>query len=155
MDPRMSEAFRAIPYGVYVLTTGRGDGVSAMIVSWVSQVSYEPPLLLAALRHTRRALPEIRKNGFFSLSLLRAGQVSLVSSLKRNPAAQALPLVDSVEGGAPFIEGALACFACRVFSIFETGDHVSVNGEVLCTLKSPGENALTTPEYGKTYIGQS
>ncbi len=155
MDSQMADAFRAIPYGVYILTTGRGAAVSVMVVSWVSQASYAPPLLLVALRRNRPALAKIRENGYFSLSLLEAGQVSLVSAVKRSSDPYALPLVDSGEGGAPFITDALACFACRVFSIAETGDHTAVMGEVLCTLRGRGAKALVTPDYGKTYIGQS
>lgn len=43
MDPKMAEAFRFVPYGIYVLTTLREGKLRAMIVSWVSQVSYHPP----------------------------------------------------------------------------------------------------------------
>ncbi len=155
MDSHMADAFRAIPYGIYILTTGREAGVSAMVVSWVSQVSYDPPLLLVALRRDRLALPEIRENGYFSLSLLEAGQVSLVSDVKWNSDPHTLPLVAPGEGAAPFVKDALACFACRMSSAAETGDHVLVVGEVLCTLRGRGGKALTTPDYGKNYIGQS
>lgn len=68
MDRQMAEAFRWIPYGIYVLTTRRGADSRAMIVSWVSQVSYSPPLLMVALRQNRPALPAIQESGAFSLS---------------------------------------------------------------------------------------
>ncbi len=155
MDSGTADAFRALPYGIYALTTGRGTDVSAMIVSWVSQVSYDPPLLLVAVRRNRPALSKILDNGFFSLSLLKPEQVSFVAGVKRSSGPPALPFLDSGEDGAPFLKDALACFACRIVSSTRTGDHFSIIGEVLCTLRNRGERALTTSDYGKTYIGQS
>ena len=43
MDPQTAEAFRHIPYGIYVLATKRHEQTWAMIASWVSQISYSPP----------------------------------------------------------------------------------------------------------------
>ena len=40
-------AFSKMAYGIYVLTTAVEDKMNGMIASWVSQVSYEPPLILA------------------------------------------------------------------------------------------------------------
>jgi flavin reductase (DIM6/NTAB) family NADH-FMN oxidoreductase RutF len=82
MDQQMAEAFRWIPYGIYVLTTQRGAESRAMIISWVSQVSYSPPLLMVALHQNRPALPVIRETGAFSLSLLSRDQKALVDRLK-------------------------------------------------------------------------
>ena len=83
MDPQMAEAFRWIPYGIYVLATRRGAESRAMIVSWVSQVSYSPPLLMVALRQNRPALPAIQESGAFSLSLLSRDQKPLVEDFKQ------------------------------------------------------------------------
>ncbi len=47
-----SEALRRIANGVYVLTTCLGDQIHAATVTWVSQVSFQPPLVLVALKRT-------------------------------------------------------------------------------------------------------
>ncbi|RPJ34179.1 MAG: flavin reductase, partial [Deltaproteobacteria bacterium] len=48
MDPSIPQAFLQIPYGIYVLATSQTTGPRAMVVSWVSQVSFSPPLLMTA-----------------------------------------------------------------------------------------------------------
>src|SRR4030042_5485945 len=82
MDSQMAEAFHLIPYGIYVLTTRGNSQPVGMIVSWVSQVSYSPALLMAALRRNRPAIPAIQEKGFFSLSLMKREQKHLVSRFK-------------------------------------------------------------------------
>ena len=155
MDSQMAHAFRSIPYGVYVLTTRQEGGACGMVVSWVSQVSYSPPLLMVALRHNRKAIAAIQKTGLFSLSLLQAGQESYIPRIKAVPDPQTFPFIDAGSGDAPFIRDALASFACRLFTTMKTGDHVLMIGEVLSASASPGGKPLATPDYGKTYIGQS
>lgn len=157
MDPQMVEAFRLIPYGIYVLTTKRGVEPCAMIVSWVSQISYSPPLLMAALHRRRYVLTALRECGFFSLSLLRVEQKPLVALFK-NPISQpkfSELFVETGQKSAPFLKAALASWECRVFSTMEPGDHVLCVGEVRSASAMRDGKPLTTVDYGKTYLGQS
>jgi len=48
-------------YGIYVLTSAADQVVNGMIASWVSQVSYDPLLLMVAIhpnRYTHDLIPE-------------------------------------------------------------------------------------------------
>ena len=156
MDAQMAEAFRRIRYGIYVLTTQQGGESRAMVVSWVSQVSFSPPLLMVALRQNRPALPAIRESGLFSLSLLSRDQRALVDRFKE-PASQGQTsglFRQARQKSPPTIKGTCASWECRLFSQREAGDHILIIGEVLSTLVNPGEKPLTTAEYGGTYIGQ-
>jgi len=157
MDPQMAEAFRRIPYGIYVLTTQPGAESSAMIVSWVSQVSYSPPLLMVALRRNRPALPAILESDTFSLSLLSRDQKPFVDYLKKPTFQHQLSGLfgQTNQKGAPIIKEAIAIWECRLFSRMEAGDHILLIGEVRSTMVNPEGKPLTTAEYGKTYIGQS
>jgi flavin reductase (DIM6/NTAB) family NADH-FMN oxidoreductase RutF len=156
MDPQMATAFHLIPYGIYVLITRRGPEPCAMIVSWASQVSYAPPLLMVALRRTRFALPAIQESGVFSLSLLRREQKLWVARFK-NPISQQQFVelfFETNKKNPPVLRDALASWQCRVSSTLEPGDHILVIGEVCSTLTGREGKPLTTPDYGKTYIGQ-
>jgi flavin reductase (DIM6/NTAB) family NADH-FMN oxidoreductase RutF len=157
MDPQMAEAFRRIPYGIYVLTTQRGAEARAMIVSWVSQVSNSPPWLLVALRQNRPALPALLESGAFCLSLLSREQKPLVARLKEFTSQSQLSdlFYQAIPEGPPSIKGACASWGCRLISQREAGDHILVIGEVRSTQVNPKGEALTTMEYGKTYIGQA
>ena len=156
MNPQTAQAFRYMPYGIYVLATKRAGQTWAMIVSWVSQISYSPPLLMAALRHNRPAITVIKESGFFSLGLLKRGQKQFIS-LCKNPIAQ--PRVQEFfidnEEGFPYYKEALASWGCRVWSSLPAGDHVLLIGEVQSAVSEKEGEPLTTAEYGKTYIGQN
>jgi flavin reductase (DIM6/NTAB) family NADH-FMN oxidoreductase RutF len=156
LETPILEAFRLIPYGIYVLTTKRGRDFYAMIVSWVSQVSYSPPLLAVALRRNRRALPAVQESGFFSLSLLKKDQKPLVSRLKESPPepSRSVLFMESGKKAAPSFKGCLAYWECRLNSTVEAGDHILCVGEVQFAFVQGEGDPLTTLDYGKTYIGQ-
>jgi flavin reductase (DIM6/NTAB) family NADH-FMN oxidoreductase RutF len=156
LDSQMIKAFRLIPYGIYLLTARRGPDLSSMVVSWVSQVSYSPPLLMVAVRHNRPALPFIQESRRFTLSLLKKEQKPLVSGLKDSPPATAYEDFSAPgdKEAAPFLKGCLASWDCRLISSVETGDHVLCIGEVQSAFAGQEGDPLTTGDYGKTYIGQ-
>ena len=47
-DP-IKEALHRLPYGFYSITSRNGNEVNAMVGNWLTQVSFEPRLLLFAL----------------------------------------------------------------------------------------------------------
>ena len=153
----MAEAFRQIPYGIYVLTARRGAEFHSLIVSWVSQVSYSPPLLMVAVRRNRRALPALRESGVFSLSLLKGEQKGLVSRVKQSPPEPGSSIYAPAGGPdrAPVLKSCQASWQCSLLSTVEAGDHILCLGEVRAAFAEPDGEPLTTLEYGKTYIGQS
>ena len=51
-DDKIKDALRMMPYGFYAFTTKHGDDVNAMVVNWVSQVSYTPRLIAVGLQKT-------------------------------------------------------------------------------------------------------
>ena len=62
-DEHKKTALRMIPYGIYVLTAVDGDTVAAATVNWVTQTSFDPPLVVVGVKGGirnahRRALPE-------------------------------------------------------------------------------------------------
>jgi flavin reductase (DIM6/NTAB) family NADH-FMN oxidoreductase RutF len=158
MDFQMINAFLRIPYGIYVLVTDHGSRPQAMVVSWVSQVSYSPPLLMVALRRNRPAIPTIQEQGFFSLNLLRAERVALVNRFK-NPllsSEDALLFAKTQMGSRNFfrLKDTLAWWGCQVVSKIEPGDHLLLISEVITASAEEGK-PLITSDCGKTYIGQT
>jgi flavin reductase (DIM6/NTAB) family NADH-FMN oxidoreductase RutF len=152
----MTEAFRSIPYGIYLLTSRRGTDIFPVIVSWVSQVSFSPPRMMVALRHNRRIISAIREGRFFSLSLLSKEQKVLVARFKDSPLhAGSVDLWDEGNSpGAPILKGCLVAWRCRLVSTVEGGDHFLFLGEVESVTQAKEGVPLTTLDLGKTYIGQ-
>ena len=54
---------RLLTNGIYVLTSRDGDRYGAATVTWVSQVSFKPPLIMAALRKGRSVFNCLAANG--------------------------------------------------------------------------------------------
>ena len=51
LDPQLRKrVLRSIANGLFVLTTRSAEGFGAATISWLSQASFEPPLLMLALR---------------------------------------------------------------------------------------------------------
>ena len=80
-----------IPYGLYVLTAAdkSGSRVAAATVNWVTQVAFEPPLVVVGVKTDSHAHPLIKETKAFALNVL--GRVSRPwpspsSSLRRLPA---------------------------------------------------------------------
>ncbi len=74
MKEKWQSAFGQMTYGIYVLTTKTDDAVNGMIASWVTQVSHDPPLIMAALhpnRYSHDMIVKSRALGCISLIDLR------------------------------------------------------------------------------------
>lgn len=157
MEPSILEALLQIPYGIFLLATSPGGGPRAMVVSWVAQASYAPPLLTVALRRNRPAIPAILGGNVFSLNLLGEDQAAWVDRFKAPCPGQ--DLKDFFEpcgvGSREFfrLKGALAFFACRVVSKIDPGDHLLLVAEVLAASAGTG-GPLITSDCGKGYAGR-
>lgn len=51
LDPEIRKrTLRLLTNGMYIITSRHGDSFGAATVTWVSQASFKPPLLMAAIR---------------------------------------------------------------------------------------------------------
>lgn len=132
-----TEALRLLSNGVYVLTACLGDTIHAATVSWVSQVSFQPPLVMVALRRNSRLAHAIRKAHRFALNILSADQAVLAERFFRHLDVSAGS--DDLAGYAfrhdpahcPLLTDALAWLECRLAAEPPApGDHSLCLGEV-------------------------
>src|SRR6266700_3698901 len=79
MDPNAKKtALRMIPYGLYVLTAANKAGqVAAATVNWVTQASFEPPLVAIGVKADSHAHALIKESKAFALNVLGKGQQAL------------------------------------------------------------------------------
>jgi flavin reductase (DIM6/NTAB) family NADH-FMN oxidoreductase RutF len=106
MNDKTHQAMGMLTYGIYILTTHKGGEKHGMIVSWVSQVSNDPPLVMAAIRENRRMHPIVKEAGAFVLHVLDTEEKRLISRFKLPSAAERFATVDCSVGetGAPIIK---------------------------------------------------
>ena len=129
-------ALRMIPYGLYVLTADGGDGeLAAATVNWVTQVSFEPPLVAVGVKVDSGTFAAIKKSKAFALNVLGKGQHSLAFTFFKPAVAQG----ESISGekfhrgatGSPILASTPAFVDCKVVEIIERGDHAVAIGEVV------------------------
>ncbi len=137
-------ALRMIPYGIYVLTANDGEGgVAAATVNWVTQTSFDPPLVAIGVKTDSGAYATLKKAGSFALNFLGKGQQGAAFTFFKPAAVDG----DTISGepftsgstGAPLLSNAQAAVECKVVEIVERGDHHIVVGEVVeaCVNKAP------------------
>ena len=137
MDPDARKtALRMIPYGLYVLMSESADGkVSAAAVSWVTQASFEPALVVVGVRQDSLANSVITETGSFSLNMLGKDQQSLAFTFFKSQEREGQTIggepFRAGTTGSPILENALAFVECNVVDTVEKGDHSIVVGEVV------------------------
>ena len=151
-------ALRKIPHGVYVLGVKQGAQLNAFTATWLTQVSFTPPLVAVGIKKDSHSLEMIRQDGVFSVNVLGKEQKALAEHFVK-PAAvvgEKLASVSHQPGktGAPVLAEAIAYFECEVREIAnERGDHAVVIGEVVEAGVRRDEPALTLMDTGWHYGG--
>ena len=82
MKDEWIQALGNMTHGIYVLTSFYKEEINGMIASWVSQVSYDPLLIMVAVHPHRYSHGLIEKSGCFALHVLAADQSNLLSRFK-------------------------------------------------------------------------
>ena len=127
---------RMIPYGIYVLTTKDAHGmIAASTVNWVTQTSFDPLLVAAALKADSGSYAALRHSRVFALNMLGKDQQGAAFAFFKPPEVSDGKLSGEPyrigETGAAIIESAIACAEFNVVEIMERGDHHVVIGEAV------------------------
>ena len=126
---------RMIPYGIYILTARDGDDVGAATVNWVTQTSFDPPLIAIGAKAGSGPLEVLKKVGNFALNMCAKGQQGMAFGFFKPAKVEG----ETISGepfhlgstGAPILENTPASVECKVVEIIEKGDHHVVIGEVI------------------------
>ena len=148
---------RMILYGLYVLGTKDGDDLGAATVNWVTQTSFEPPLIAMGVKKDSGAYAQLKANPTFALSFLESGQKDIAfaffkpTKVEGNTAnGQAF---ETASTGAPIISAAPSWVEGRVIGEIATGDHACVVAEVTNAGLKREASVLTLEECGVKYGG--
>ncbi|MCA1904995.1 MAG: flavin reductase family protein [Desulfarculus sp.] len=156
IDDPIRQVLGRLSYGLYFLTVGSPAAPQGLLVSWVSQVSGEPPLILVAVRHNRSLAPALVPGAGLALNLLPAVDRALLASLAR-PADQRFSGVELITGplGLPVLAGGLGAVVCRVREVSQPGDHRLCLGEVVGAAGQRPGQTLSAAVSGHPYLGLS
>ena len=72
-------ALRMIPYGMFVLTSKakEGEAVGAATVNWVTQTSFDPPLVAVGVKADSGSHQHIKDTGVFAVNIISQDQIDL------------------------------------------------------------------------------
>ncbi len=137
-----------------IVTARQGDVSSAMLASWVSQATFNPPGLTVAVAKDRAVESLMYSGGQFVLNILAEGKhLGLMKHFLKpfSPAEDRFTGIATqiADNNSPILSDALAYLECSVTNRMECGDHWVVyatidNGKLLQT------DALTAVHYRKS-----
>lgn len=131
-------ALRMITYGAAIATAKDGDGAVGATVTWLSQASFDPPMITVALKHDSRLGNAVQAAGTLAVSFLHKGQAGVAGTFfkAQEIGADATEMGGEAisagaETGAPILESAPSWIECKVVDRFAQPDHPVVLCEVI------------------------
>ena len=126
---------RLLSNGLYVVTSSSGAQHGAATVTWISQASFKPPLVMAAIRPESHVFRCLAESGVAAIHILECDQQDMAQRFF-----SPTRVLDGTINGEPFVPGvthapilknARAHVECVVRHIFTRGDHAVVVMEVV------------------------
>ena len=158
MDPKIKkQVLRTFTYGLYAISCADEGEVNIFTANWLTQASFEPPLVAVSIENVSKSLPMILHSRIFTINVLRSGGRELAGKLGKS----ALQQPDKLAGigfevganGCPILHEALAWVACEIRHTVEAGDSTLVLGEVVDVGMQGEGQPLTMAEAGFKHAG--
>jgi flavin reductase (DIM6/NTAB) family NADH-FMN oxidoreductase RutF len=148
---------RKIPHGVFICGVAEGEEVNGFTASWVTQGSFEPPLVVMAVRADSTSNGVIQRTGRFALNVLAADQKDLAAVFFKPQKAlggrfDAAPFQLGALG-LPILDDALGAVECELVGQVAAGDHTVFVGEVKSAVLHRDGAALELGTTGWQYGG--
>ncbi len=149
---------RLFTYGLHTATAKHGDNISMMTANWLTQCSFEPPLLALAVEADSHSRQVIEASGAYAINIYETGQRELAGSLgrtfRKHP--EKMSEVAWKPGpvtGSPLLDSALGWVECKIISSTPAGDHILFVAEVVEVGLNREGVPLTLKETGFKYAG--
>jgi flavin reductase (DIM6/NTAB) family NADH-FMN oxidoreductase RutF len=158
MDPNLKkQVLRTFTYGLYAVSCANEGEVNVFTANWLTQVSFDPPLLAVSVENNSKSLPMILRSRKFTVNVLRSGDRELAGKLGKSALQHPDKLANITfhpgPNGCPILEDALDWVACEVIHTVEAGDSTLIVAEVVDVgILSEGQ-PLTMAEAGFRHAG--
>lgn len=140
-------ALRSITYGLFIVTSRDGDEAGAGGVNWISQASFNPPLVMVGIKADSGSAAIIAKTGCFAVNTLADDQLDIGKAFFRSTEMvdgkiNGYEFEDGPATGSPLLVDTPYWFECRVTDTIARGDHTVFVAEVV---EAGVRNAEATP----------
>jgi flavin reductase (DIM6/NTAB) family NADH-FMN oxidoreductase RutF len=152
------KVLRLLTNGMYILTSRSRKHFGAATITWVSQASFKPPLLMVALRKDGSAFQSVVESRTAVLHVLDSGQRDIAQKFfaateESHGLLNSEPYSEGTTG-APILENLGAYLECKTLEIFEKhGDHAIVVFEVTNAVLRRDVEPLTVTDSPWQYGG--
>ena len=156
MKDEWIQALGTMTYGIYVLTSSYEDEINGMIASWVSQISYDPLLIMVAVHTNRYSHHLIENSGCFALHSLNRDQKDFLKRFKGSDAEAKFESIEWKRGttGSPILRDCAAYFEARVVNSIRPGNHTLFIAEIVDAKACSQLQPLSTLDYDGVYLGK-
>lgn len=150
---------RSFTYGVHVATASAGDLVGAGTITWLSQASFNPPLIMFGVKVDSKLHAAIEQSGFVAVHVVPEGKKEIAAAFLRPTRIEGGRIngFDFEPGpfsGAPILKDLPMWFEAKVTDIVKRGDHsVFVAELVSCGVRDEDARPLALRETGWSYGG--
>jgi len=140
IDQTLKRSLGQMMHGVQIVGAHHGGVSRAYCSHWVTQVSFEEPIVMASLSPKHDTYPLLRASGQFAVSVLAGDQVA-AGQYFSYPGRKFRHLADEFltefpGTSLPVVRDAIAWLRCEVFDTKEMVDHLLVFARV--TAAQPG-----------------
>ena len=148
---------RKIPHGLFICTVSEGEEINGFTASWVTQGSFNPPLVVMAVRADGSSHGMINRTKKFCLNVLRSDQKELAAVFFKPQKGLGGRFESTAytfgELGLPILDDAIGGVECKVINSVEHGDHTVFVAEVLTAVLHNDTEALNLSSTGWSYGG--
>lgn len=151
------KVLRKITYGVYILAVKLDDKYSAATITWVSQASFEPPLLMIGLKKLSNSYKFVIDSKKFSINILNDSQKNMAASFFKNTKYEKGELngyeIKEGKTGVPVFIEVNSFLECELVKVIEGGDHDIIVAEIKNFENLTGQEVLNLRSTGWNYGG--
>ncbi len=158
MDQNLKkQVLRTFTYGLYAVSCEDAGEVNLFTANWLTQVSFDPPLLTISVENTSKSLPMILNSHKCTINVLRSGDRELAGKLGKSALQHPDKLANVPfhlgSNDCPILDQALAWVACETRTTVEAGDSTLIIAEVVDVGMMAAGQPLTMVEAGFRHAG--
>jgi len=158
VDPNIKKrVLRTFTYGLYAVSCADEGEVNIFTANWLTQVSFDPPLLAVSVENDSKSLGMILRSRAFTVNVYRSDERELAGKLGKS-AIQHPDKLNGIEfdlgaNGCPILRDVPAWVACKVSHTAPAGDSTLIVAEVVDVGMPDDGQPLTMSEAGFRHAG--
>lgn len=157
METAWQQVLGKMTTGIYILTVSHKEEINGMIISWVSPISYQPPVVMVAIHPNRYSHHLVEESGHFAIHVLAQGQSDLIDNFRQSDPEAKFKSIRWYAGktGCPVLSDCVAYMECEVKESIAPGNHTLFFGEIKQTQVVSIQAPMSTLDYSGIYLGKN